>query len=153
VERISDYRWRTDGGRVFAKAVAVKGLAAIEGRNADEYVCANVPSEIDDFRDVVEAIDAVTKWAVPGTEYGPSSGTPAFSSIAQGVFDATVPGQIQGLRRMPFVHQVAAGAILGSGASWRKDGRGIRVTPVSFSSIALARRSLGGIVVVTQEFA
>jgi hypothetical protein len=151
--RLSDYQrssWHNKAeSRIFGKALAVRGLAAQEKIDAREFVRANMADDPD--RDDVVA--AVTKAGVSGTEYGSSSGTPALSSIAQGAFDATIPGQTPGKRQLPFTYQVANGSILATGASWRKDGRGIRVAQVSFAGVGLRRRSVGGIAVVTREFA
>jgi hypothetical protein len=141
--------WHTEAeSRIFGKAIAALGLARLEYDDPREIVRTKLADDPD--RD--DVLGAFTKSASGGLELGSSTATPSFSSIAEGVFDVTVLGQIPGTQRLPFVHQVAGGTILGTGAAWRAEGKAIRVTKPTFSAIALARSSIGGIVVGSREF-
>ena len=152
MERLSHYRAWSDA-RVFGKALAACGGAMIEKVSPQAYAREKLMG--DDLHEVTANLDAmmVAKAAIGGVDYGTSSDTPAWSSIAQGVYDTTVLGQLGGALRVAFVHKLVAGAILGVGAEWRKGSRAVRVAPISFTSIALAERGVSAIAVVTQEFA
>jgi hypothetical protein len=132
--------------RIVGKALALRGLATMEKANASDYARAHMADD-SDLDDVLLTV----KSAVGGSELG-GSATPAFSSLAEGAFDATCVGQVPGKRQLPFVFKDAAGSILGTGATWRKNGRAIRVAPVTFAGVAHARLSVAGITVCSREF-
>jgi hypothetical protein len=159
VERLSDYTHRLirgpseSEGRIFGKTMAVFGAAAGEGvddprRYAERHAGGADGSEV---ADSVEAAMRRTG-AIGGLEHDPGF-APVLTSVALGVFNALVLGRIPGARRLGFVSPVGMAQILGAGASWRRDGKAIRVAPVSFARVALHRRSVAAIVVVSREFA
>jgi hypothetical protein len=153
MERLTDYirRPSQSDARVFGKAAAIIGLAKLENVvNAQEF--AQQKCRDRDWSDVGDAVAAAvrTKSAIGGVE-SDSSYTPALSTIAQGIVGESVLGRVPNARRLRFVEQVGLGSIIGTGASWRKSGRAIRVAPVEFAGVSLRPLSVAGIAVASKE--